>query len=157
MTPPPTSPGAVAVARARGVDARAGSATALPGGLGTFDAVLLLGNNVGLLGSAATAPEVLAELARVTAPGGRLLLSGLDPFDTDDREHLDYHRWNRERGRLPGQCRIRLRDGRLATEWFDYLFLSEPELRAFVDPSPWRLTRWEREGHGYAVELIRPR
>lgn len=152
-----TSPGAVAVARARGVDARAGSATALPGGLGTFDAVLLLGNNVGLLGSAATAPEVLAELARVTAPGGRLLLSGLDPFDTDDREHLDYHRWNRERGRLPGQCRIRLRDGRLATEWFDYLFLSEPELRAFVDPSPWRLTRWEREGHGYAVELIRPR
>ncbi|SEF10427.1 Methyltransferase domain-containing protein [Jiangella alba] len=148
-----TSPGAVAVARARGVDARAGSATALPGGVGTFDAVLLLGNNVGLLGSAATAPVVLAELARVTAPGGRLLLSGLDPFDTDDPEHLDYHGWNRERGRLPGQCRIRLRDGRLATEWFDYLFLSEPELRAVVDPSPWRATRWEREGHGYAVEL----
>lgn len=152
-----TSPGAVAVARERGVDARPGSATSLPGGLGEFDVVLLLGNNVGLLGSAGTAPVVLAELARVTVPGGRLLLSGLDPFDTDDAEHLDYHRWNRERGRLPGQCRLRVRDGRLATAWFDYLFLAEPELRALVDGSPWRAGRWERDGHGYAVEFTRVR
>ncbi|PZF83059.1 class I SAM-dependent methyltransferase [Jiangella anatolica] len=151
------SPGAVAVARERGVDARLGSAEALPDGIGTFDAVLLLGNNVGLLGSATTAPVVLAELARVTAPGGRLLLSGLDPFDTDDAEHLAYHRWNRERGRLPGQCRLRVRDGALATEWFDYLFVSEPELRALVEPSPWTIGRWERDGHGYAVELTRGR
>lgn len=148
-----TSPGAVAVARERGVDARLGPATALPGGLGVFDTVLLLGNNVGLLGSAETAPVVLAELARVTAPGGRLLVSGVDPFDTDDAEHLAYHRLNRGRGRLPGQCRIRLRDGTLTTEWFDYLFVSEPELRALVDGSAWTPTRWERDGHAYAVRL----
>jgi SAM-dependent methyltransferase len=150
-----TSPGAVAVARERGVDARPGSATALPGGIGRFDTVLLLGNNVGLLGSARTAPAVLAELARVTVPGGRLLLSGIDPFDTGDAEHLAYHRWNRERGRLPGQCRIRVRHGRLATEWFDYLFVSEAELRALVDGSPWTVARHERDDHVYAVELTR--
>ncbi|MBB5787899.1 class I SAM-dependent methyltransferase [Jiangella mangrovi] len=152
-----TSPGAVAVACERGVDARIGSATALPAGLEPFDTVLLLGNNVGLLGSAQTAPVVLAELARVTVPGGRLLVSGIDPFDTDDAEHLGYHRWNRERGRLPGQCRIRVRHGRLATDWFDYLFVSEAELRALVAGSPWTVGRWERDGHVYAVELTRAR
>jgi SAM-dependent methyltransferase len=147
------SPGAVAVARERGVDARPGSATAVPAEAATFDVVLLLGNNVGLLSSADTAPAVLAELARVTVPGGRLLASGIDPFDTDDAEHLAYHRWNRERGRLPGQCRIRVRHGRLATEWFDYLFVAEAELRALVDGSPWTVGRWERDGHAYAVRL----
>jgi SAM-dependent methyltransferase len=150
-----TSPGAVAVARERGVDARPGSATALPPVIGAFDTVLLLGNNVGLLGSAGTAPVVLAELARVTVPGGRLLVSGIDPFDTDDAEHRAYHRWNRERARLPGQCRIRLRHGALATEWFDYLFVSEDELRALVEGSPWTVGRWERDGRGYAVRLDR--
>lgn len=152
-----TSPGAVAVARERGVDARLGSAAALPAGIGLFGTVLLLGNNVGLLGSAESAAVVLAELARVTAPGGRLLLSGIEPFDTDDAEHLAYHRWNRERSRLPGQCRIRVRHGTLADEWFDYLFVSEAELRALVDGSPWTLVRWEREGHTYAAGLTRAR
>lgn len=150
-----TSPGAVRVARDRGVDARLGSATALPADLGGFDAVLLLGNNVGLLGSSETAAVVLAELARVTTPGGCVLLSGVDPFDTDDSEHLDYHRWNRERGRLPGQIHMRLRDGRLATEWFDYLFVSEAELLTLVDGTAWTVTRWERDEHGYAARLDR--
>ncbi|XKK38796.1 methyltransferase domain-containing protein [Nocardiopsis sp. ARC36] len=47
------SPGAVEVARQRGVDARLGSIAAPPADIGRFDALLLLGNNLGLLTHAA--------------------------------------------------------------------------------------------------------
>lgn len=147
-----SSPGAVEVARDRGVDARIGSATALPGDIGRFTAVLLLGHNLGLLGNAQQAPRVPAALAEVAEPGARLIGSGLDPHATSDPEHRRYHEANRRLGQLPGQVSIRVRHGRLATPFFDYLFCSEAELRDLVDASPWRLAELLPEpGGSYAA------
>jgi protein phosphatase len=49
--------------------------------------------------------------------------------------------WNRRRGRMDGQVRIRVRYRELATPWFDYLMVGEDELRALLDGTGWRLTR----------------
>ena len=46
--------------------------------------------------------------------------------------HIAYHQRNRERGRLGGQLRLRLRYRELATEWFDYLVCSVAELEALL-------------------------
>jgi hypothetical protein len=111
--------------------------------LGPFDTVLLLGNNLGLLASAERATVVLSNLATVMRPGGRLLGSGLDPYRTGIEAYLAYHDWNRQRGRMPGQVRMRVRDGALATSWFDYLFVSLTELQKILTNTPWQLGQVE--------------
>jgi SAM-dependent methyltransferase len=147
------SPGAVAVATQRGVNAVVGSVDQIPPGLGLFDTVLLLGNNLGLLASPERAAVVLDSLAAVTRPGGRLLGSGLDPYRTGTEAHLAYHDWNRQRGRMPGQVRMRIRDGAITTPWFDYMFVSLAELRNILTDTPWQLRHADEEGGSYAVLL----
>ena len=111
------SPGAIDVSRSRGV------ATLHLGTVfdldepGRFDTFLLMGNNVGLLESVDHAPRFLGELRRLAAPEARVLGIGLDPSATDDPRHLAYQAFNRSRGRLPGQLRLRIRFQHLATGW----------------------------------------
>ncbi|MFC3994761.1 class I SAM-dependent methyltransferase [Nocardiopsis sediminis] len=66
---------AVAVARRRGVDARLGSLLDPPGGIGTFDTLLLLGASLALLTTYPRLRAGLAALAAVANPGARLLAS----------------------------------------------------------------------------------
>jgi SAM-dependent methyltransferase len=158
------SPLAVEVCRRRGVARTAvGTAADLvaaggPDG-GPFDAFLLLGNNLGLLGGAAEAPRLLGALAALAAPGAVLLGAGMDPFRTGAPEHLAYHARNRARGRLPGQIRMRVRHRGLATSWFDYLFVPPDELAPLLAGTPWRLEHVERPegedgaGGGYLAVL----
>jgi SAM-dependent methyltransferase len=143
------SPLAAEVCRRRGVRrAVAGTAADLaaaggPEG-GPFDAFLLLGNNLGLLGGAAEAPRLLGALAALAAPGAVLLGQGMDPYRTAAPEHLAYHARNRARGRLPGQLRLRIRHRGLATPWFDYLFATPVELAPLLAGTAWRLEHVER-------------
>jgi SAM-dependent methyltransferase len=147
------SAGAAAVARARGVHVVEGSAVRPGAGLGVFDTIVLLGNNLGLLGSREQAPAVLASLAALARPGTRLLGSGLDPYATETDEHRAYHTWNEQRDRFPGQVTLRVRDGTTATAWFDYLFLSLDELVDVLRGSPWVLRETARDDADYAVVL----
>lgn len=149
------SPGALSVARERGVRAVRGSVGNVSASIGPFDTIVLLGNNLGLLGRRENARVALEQLAGVTRPTARLIGSGLDPYTTDDPEHHAYHDLNRRRGRMPGHLRIRVRDGRLTTEWFDYVFLSETELVELLDGTPWRLSGVEHDGRNYCVLLDR--
>jgi SAM-dependent methyltransferase len=104
-----------------------------------YDTFLLLGNNLGLLEGRDRAPAFLTALAEMAAPDARVIAHGSDPYGTNDPVHTGYHRWNRERGRLGGQLRLRLRYREVSTDWFDYLVCSVDELRGLVEPSPWRI------------------
>lgn len=150
------SPAAVAIVAERRVSAVRGTAEHVPDEVGTVDTVLLLGNNLGLLGGRDQAARVLDELARVAAPGGCLLGTGMDPYQTDQRVHLDYHRRNRDRGRLPGQVRMRVRHETLASGWFDYLFVSIDEFADLITGTPWTLAWVQAAGAAYAVRLELP-
>jgi SAM-dependent methyltransferase len=148
------SPGAAGVARDRGIRVVEGSIVAPPSGLGRFDTLLLLGNNLGLLGSATTAGRVLTNLADLAAPDARVIGIGMDPYQTTVVEHLAYHELNRHRGRYPGQIRMRVRDGVVATDWFDYLFLSPDEFVALVAESRWKVDHIDTEdGPNYLAVL----
>ncbi len=123
-------------------------------GADPFDTFLLLGNNLGLLESAARAPQLLTALATLASPDAVILGQGLDPYQTETPLHLAYHRRNRALGRLPGQVRMRVRHQDLATPWFDYLFTSVDELRALLAGSGWRLEHYEEAGAHY-IGLLR--
>ncbi|MEV6980122.1 class I SAM-dependent methyltransferase [Sphaerisporangium sp. NPDC051017] len=147
------SPGAVTVARQRGVTAVHGSLYGPPPDLGRFDTILLLGNNLGLLGGADRAHQVLRQLAGLAHPNARLIGTGTDPYGSDNPDHLAYHEHNRRHSRMAGQLRLRIRHGRTATEWFDYLFASIQELSDLTDRSPWKLEHVETEGAAYIAQV----
>ena len=136
------SPGAVEVCRRRGVrDARVLSIEDVDASLGPLDTIVMLGNNFGLFGSAAKAGRLLRRFHRLTGPRGRILAETRDVYQTEDPGHLAYQARNRERGRMGGQIRIRVRHRDLATPWFDYLMVSREELRELVEPAGWTVAR----------------
>jgi hypothetical protein len=88
-----------------------------------FDTFLLGGNNYGPLENPAHCPSFLGALAEVAVPGAEIIGTCIDPFATEDPLHLAYHERNTNRGRHPGQIRLRARWCDMATSWFDYLFV----------------------------------
>jgi len=134
------SPLAIRTLRLRGVRrARVLSITQIGRHLGTFDTLVMLGNNFGLFGNPRRARWLLSRFDRMTPSSGRIVAEVLDPYDTKQPEHFRYHRRNRARGRMAGQARIRVRYLDLATPWFDYLFVSRNELRAILSSTRWRI------------------
>jgi SAM-dependent methyltransferase len=149
------SPGAIEIARRRGL--RDTVVTTIDGyarATARYDTFLLLGNNLGLFEGAERAPVLLAALATLANPGARIVAQGTDPYGTSDPVHLSYHERNRERGRLGGQLRLRLRYRLLATDWFDYLVCSPAELESLLTGTRWRLKSIDRADHPYYLAVM---
>jgi SAM-dependent methyltransferase len=108
----------------------------------SFDTILMLGNNFGLFGSARQAKVLLKKLNRTTSPHARIIAGTRNPFKTNDPNHLQYHRWNKERGRMPGQIRIRVRFAKAVGAWFDLLFVSPKEMEAILSATDWRVEKF---------------
>jgi SAM-dependent methyltransferase len=137
------SPLAIEVCKRRGVkNVFVISIDELAGGeveIGAFDSVIMMGHNIGLLHGWDEGRNILSGLSRITSPGARIIGTTRVPCKTDDPDHLAYQQWNRERGRMPGQIRFRIRHRKLASDWLDYLFLSPDEFRALAAGTGWRL------------------
>ena len=125
---------------------------AFPGN--SFDTVVLLGNNFGLLANRPRARLMLRRFHEMTSPDAHIIAGSLNPQDTDNPFHLAYHRRNRTRGRMPGQVRIRVRYQLYATPWFDYLFVSKAEMRGIVRGTGWHVREFlDCEGPAYVAIL----
>lgn len=151
------SPHAIEVCRRRGLkNARALSLAQIDASIGQFDTLLMLGHNLALLESQVEARRILKRLASVVPPGGRIIGNTLDPYQTEDGDHLAYHEENRSKGRMGGQIRMRVRYRRYTSPWFDYLFLSLSELEGLLRGTEWRLLEViAQAGPGYAVQIER--
>lgn len=149
------SPGAVKVCRLRGLE------RALVRPItdvdkfrpGSFDTIIMLGNNFGLFGSARGVGQILKKLYRITAPDARIIAGTRNPYKTDDPNHLQYHRSNRKRGRMAGQIRMRVRFERAVGPWFDYLFVSPGEMEDVLSNTDWQVERFigPEEANYFAV------
>jgi SAM-dependent methyltransferase len=154
-----TSAGAIEVARKRGlrdtvhttVDEYAARART------RYDTFLLLGNNLGLIESRERAPVFLEALATLSRPGARLIAQGTDPYGTSDPVHVRYHQRNRDRGRLGGQLRLRLRYRMVASAWFDYLVCSIDELESMVRDTSWRIASIDNADRPYYLVVLEHR
>lgn len=118
-----------------------------------FDTFLLMGHNIGLLGSPATALQFLRTLGMLANPGATIIGTTREPLATSDPQHLAYHQMNRDRGRPPGQLTIRVRWQHLATPWFDYWFVSTDELTTLATASGWRLVDQDYKDGSYLARL----
>lgn len=150
-----TSPLAIEVCRKRGLrNAQVVSITQVGPSLGTFDTILMLGNNFGLFGSLRRARWLLGRFRSLTHPQALIVAESTDPYQTQSPEHLAYHQRNRARGRMPGQLRIRVRYRKCATPWFDYLLASKEEVAGIVEATGWEARRFLHGEGGRYVALI---
>ena len=138
-----TSPLAIKVCRLRGLrKAKLMSITQVDPSLGRFDTLLMLGNNFGLFANFKRARWLLKRFHRITSDKARIIAETTDPYQTDDPVHLEYHRFNKSRGRMSGQARIRVRYKRHVTPWFDYLLVSKDEMHRILKGTGWRVSRF---------------
>jgi len=159
------SPLAIRVCRERGVrKVRVMSITQITGRLGTFDTIVMYGNNFGLFGSQARARRLLRQFHRLTSANARIIAEsndvylpkGVTPASATPamRCHLACQALNRRRGRLPGQVRIRVRYLRSVTPWFDYLMVCRDEMRRIIAGTGWRVARtFDSRGSVYIAVL----
>jgi SAM-dependent methyltransferase len=137
------SPLAIEVCKLRGLkDARVLSINQINSKLGIFDTVLMMGSNFGLFGSFNGARRLLKKLDNITSLKGRIIAETLDVYQTDNPDHLSYHEFNRQRGRMGGQVRFRVRYKKYATPWFDYLMVSKEEMADILDGTDWRINKF---------------
>ena len=146
------------VCRLRGVkDARVLPVDEIDESIGTFDTVVMLGNNFGLVADAQNADRLLRVFHRITSPRGRIVAESRDVQRTDDPAHVRYQASNLERGRMRGQVRIRVRYRDAATPWFDYLMVPPDELRELAEPAGWTVARILESDDTYVAVLEKAR
>jgi SAM-dependent methyltransferase len=150
------SPMAVEAARKCGaVDARVGTVTTALKSGELFDTILLLGNNVGLLGGERQGRRLLRSFAQLATDEGRILAGSYDPYVGASELARRYHARNRKRGKLGGVERLRVRYRQYATPWYDVLFASRDELTHLVAGTGWRVARFIDNGPGYVAVIER--
>ncbi len=149
------SPLALRVASERGLrhTVEAG-VTQLSRRMGIFDTLTMMGINFGLFANPRRMRWLLRRFAGMTGDDARVIAETRDVYQTDVPEHLTYQASNRQRGRMSGQIRIRVRYKRYATPWFDYLMVSREELQGLLEGSAWQVEEFvEPDGEIYVAVL----
>ncbi len=149
------SPLALKVAKLRGVKkTRLMSITQVSRKLGIFDTILMCGSNFGLFGSFERARWLLRRFRGMTSKDAKIIAETRDPYRIDEPAHLAYHAFNRRRGRMPGQVRIRVRYKAHISPWFDYLFVSKDEMRKILHGTGWRVAQFFDSGEPEYVAVM---
>lgn len=150
------SPGAIAVCRERGCqDARVADIDALPADMPSFDAIICMGNTIGIGQRPDTLPRRLAALRALCLPGGRLVATIRDPLNTDDPDHLGYHERNRAMGRPPGLVRSRLAYRGELGDWWELWMPTRSELELAGQQSGWTVDCRDADDALRVYELTR--
>ena len=101
---------------------------------------------------------MLNRFHRITPERARIIAETLDPYDTSEPCHLDYHQLNKTKKRMPGQTRLRVRYKKYATAWFDYLLVSKDEMHGILHDTGWRVNRFiDSDGPLYIAVIEKQR
>jgi hypothetical protein len=122
--------------------------------VGVFDTILMLGNNFGLVGNSKRARWLLRRFHSMTSEVGRIVAQTRDPYQTEEAEHLAYHARNRERGKMSGEARFRVRYKKYATPWIDFLMVSPDEMRAILESTNWEVREVMEGQTGVYVAIL---
>ena len=151
------SPLVVKVCKLRGLrNVMVKSITEVDSRLGRFDTILMMGNNFGLFGGPKRARQLLKRFYNMTSPEAQIIAESVDVYRRPISPwHKRYHSWNRRRGRMPGEVRIRIRYLTYASPWFDYLLVSRPEMAEILHGTGWKIKRFilSKKGPAYVAVI----
>ena len=109
---------------------------------GVFDTIVMLGNNFGLFGNYKRAKWLLRRFHRMTTLNACIIAESNDVYATKAPIHLAYQERNRQRGRMSGQLRLRVRYLNFRTPWFDYLIVSKEEMETIIQRTGWQVAQY---------------
>ncbi|MEK7187612.1 MAG: methyltransferase domain-containing protein [Patescibacteria group bacterium] len=121
----------------------------------SFDTILMLGNNFGLFGSRTKTKQLLNKMHQITSDKALIIAQTRDPYNTKNKDHLGYLKWNRQRGRMSGQLRLRIRHRKFVGDWFDYLMVSQEEMKDLVKGTGWKIDRFISSKDSQYVAVIK--
>lgn len=119
-----------------------------------FDTVVMFGTNFGLFGSFKKAKILLKRLYKITSPDALILAESNDIYKTDNPAHRAYQRFNRKRGRMPGQLRIRIRFKTYIGNWFDYLMVSKNQMKEILKGTGWKVRKFINSSKSIYIAAI---
>jgi SAM-dependent methyltransferase len=120
----------------------------------SFDTILMMGNNFGLLGNRTKARKLLRAFHKMTTANAVIIAETRDPYQTDNPVHREYHAFNESRGRMGGQLRLRNRFEQYVGRWFDYLMVSKEEMRAILGGTGWKVKQFLESADAQYVAII---
>jgi len=120
----------------------------------SFDTAIAFGNNFGLCGTMERVAEMMRRLRRILSADGVFLAESIDPYNTDKKEHHEYHKRNIERGRPPGQVTIRSRYMGEVGDWWELLMVTPHEMSALCAGTGWKIDV-SYQGSPYNVYVLR--
>lgn len=120
----------------------------------SFDTVIMFGNNFGLFGSFKKAKQLLKKLYKITSKDAVIIAESNDPYKTNDTIHLAYHKFNRRRGRMAGQLKIRIRFRTYIGDWFDYLLVSKKEMESILEGTGWKVKKYINSGKHMYIAIL---
>jgi len=120
----------------------------------SYDTILMMGNNFGLFASFKKARRLLKRFYRMTSKDAVIIACTNDVYKTENPAHLRYQKFNRRRGRMGGQIRLRLRFKEYVSKWFDYLMVSKEELGEILEGTGWKTKEFvDSDGSAYVSIL----
>jgi SAM-dependent methyltransferase len=140
---------AVAFAAAHGLAAVHGDATVWSPPE-PVNVVAALGGGLGICGTLDQLGDWLAHLAGWVTPGGRLLVTSVDWRGPG---HGAWGEAARSRDAYPGEVTFRLRYRDQVGDWFPWLWVDPPTLRAYAQEAGLNLVKTMFWGAKYAAEL----
>jgi SAM-dependent methyltransferase len=123
----------------------------------SFDTIIMMGNNFGLLANHKQAKRLLKRFSKITSKNATIIADTRDPYKTANSAHLTYHRQNRKKGRMGGQIHIRVRYKNYIGKWFDYLFVSKEEMEEILIGTGWKVKQFidSQKEEQYAVIMMK--
>ena len=106
-----------------------------------FDTIIMLGNNFALMGNPEKAVMLLKNFSKITSATARIIAGSYDPYKTDEPAHLEYQKENREKGRMSGQIKFRVRFEKVVTDWIDWLTVSKEEMEDLLANAGWKINK----------------
>lgn len=120
----------------------------------TFDSILLMGHNLGLLQYKNKARKILQILDRISKKEAIIIAHTMDPTKTNNSVHRLYQKNNIVRGRLPGQIRMRVRYSVFKDSWSDYTFWREKDVKDAILTTNWKIKGVLKESVGFSYYVI---
>ncbi len=120
----------------------------------SFDTIIMMGNNFGLLGSFAKAQRLLKKFRSFASRNAMIIADTRDPYKTDNPAYLEYHKMNKKKGRLSGQIRLRIRFEKYVGRWLDYLMVSKGEMIGVLNGTGWNVKDFIDSDNSQYIALI---
>lgn len=121
----------------------------------SFDTIIMMGNNFGLFGSFHKAQRLLRRFHKMTSERALIIGETRDPYKTDNPDHLEYQGFNRKRGRMSGQLRIRIRFRKYVGRWFDYSIVSKEKMEKILKGTGWKVKKFLDSDNSVYIAIIK--